>query len=104
MERTGPRGIGSFVMRGPRVPRRDPDRAWNADCARAARRDELRTPEDVGLPKRTNVPKKHAGGEAGKDLASLSKRDLLERARTLDIAGRSTMAKKDLIEAIRKAA
>ena len=66
-----------------------------------------RTPAGKGSedhPRRRAVPGKHARREAGKDLASLSKRDLLERARSLDIAGRSTMAKKDLIEAIRKAA
>ena len=51
-------------------------------------------------------PRRAASGAAGtgsKDLSSLSKRDLEERAKEMDISGRSKMDKKELIQAIRKA-
>lgn len=50
------------------------------------------------------APKKHGSRKAEEELASLSKQDLMKRARSLGIAGRSTMAKNELIKAIRQAA
>lgn len=52
------------------------------------------------------APKRSAGKSSNKDqdLAKLTKQELEERARQLDIAGRSKMSKKELIKAIEKAA
>ena len=42
-------------------------------------------------------------GTAGDDLADLSKAELTERAKQADIAGRSSMTKGELVEALRAA-
>lgn len=56
--------------------------------------------------KKPQPPKKKSAAKASsddEDLSALSKQELLDRAKKLDIAGRSKMAKDDLVEAIRKA-
>jgi hypothetical protein len=45
---------------------------------------------------------KKAAGRGGSDLAALSKEELYERAKRLDIAGRSGMSKRQLIAALQK--
>jgi DNA end-binding protein Ku len=54
--------------------------------------------------KQAAAKKSASSRESEDDLASLSKQDLLKLAQALDIAGRSTMAKAELVAAIRKAA
>ncbi|HYO60659.1 MAG TPA: Ku protein [Actinomycetota bacterium] len=51
-------------------------------------------------PKKKEAPKAASDDE---DLKELSKQELLDRAKELDIAGRSKMAKPDLVKAIEKA-
>ncbi len=59
-------------------------------------------------PKATRSGKSSTASGNGKasadDLKSLTKQELIERARNLDISGRSSMDKKELIQAIRKSA
>jgi DNA end-binding protein Ku len=43
-------------------------------------------------------------GSAGEDLSTLSREQLYERAKALDIPGRSGMSKKELVKAIESAA
>lgn len=67
----------------------------------AARRGEKPKP----AKKRASGSGSTATGKAsGDDLAQLSKQELEERARELEIAGRSKMSKKELIKAISQAA
>jgi DNA end-binding protein Ku len=51
-------------------------------------------------PKKKAAPTAAAGDE---DLSGLTKQELLERAKELDVAGRSKMGKDELVKAIRKA-
>ncbi|HEX2295766.1 MAG TPA: Ku protein [Actinomycetota bacterium] len=56
--------------------------------------------------KKPTLPKKAAGAKASsgdEDLSGLSKQELLDRAKELEIAGRSKMGKDQLVKAIRKA-
>ena len=52
------------------------------------------------LPKKKETRKASAGAE---DLTGLSKQELLDRAKELEISGRSKMGKDELVKAIRKA-
>lgn len=74
MEKTGRVGIGSFVMRGHEyLVAIVPDHGvLRADTLRYA--DEIRTPEDVGLPKRSKAGK-HAA-QLEKEIESLTRSEL----------------------------
>jgi DNA end-binding protein Ku len=74
MEKTGRVGIGSFVMRGHEylVAIMSDHGVLRADTLRYA--DEIRTPEDVGLPKRPKAAKHIAQME--KDIESLTRSTL----------------------------
>ena len=67
----------------------------------AARRGEKPTP-----PRRAESRTPKAGGKnkSADDLSELTKAELMDRAKELDIAGRSSMDKNELIRAIRKKA
>lgn len=59
--------------------------------------------EKPGRPPKKTAAKK-PGGKGDEDLSSLTKQELDERAKELEIAGRSKMDKKQLIAAIKKVA
>ncbi len=65
----------------------------------AAKRGEKPEP-----PKRTTAKKSANGKGSEEDLAALTKAELEEKARELDIGGRSKMDKKELIRALKKVA
>ena len=75
MQRTGRVGIGSFVMRGHEylVAILAENGVLRAQTLRYA--DELRTPEDIGLPKRRKIAKKRTG-QFIKSIASLTRNEL----------------------------
>jgi DNA end-binding protein Ku len=55
-------------------------------------------------PKKGSSAKRTAAQDDSQDLATLTKQELEERAKELEIAGRSNMSKKELIKAIEKVA
>jgi DNA end-binding protein Ku len=75
MQRTGRVGIGSLVMRGHEylVAILADNGVLRAQTLRYA--DELRTPEDIGLPKRAKIAKKRTG-QFIKAIASLTRKEL----------------------------
>ena len=74
-----------------------------ARAAATKRRTIARLPEDV----RTDLGRQGArararGGKAGRNLEDRSRQQLYDEAKRLDIRGRSTMGKWELIDAIRR--
>jgi len=68
-----------------------------------------RSMQGIEVEAEEKKPKRAAGGGGKRktkddDLEEASKADLLERAKKLDIAGRSGMSKQELVEAIRRSA
>lgn len=77
------------------------------DLMEVLRRSVENARRDRGTPEsrsRAKTTAKSAAKDGGKDLTKLSKSELAAMARDLNIAGRSTMDKEQLQEAIRKAA
>lgn len=77
--------------------------ALKASVEAAKRGEKPKSPKSKLSGKKTSG-KKSTGKPDKEDLAALSKQELAERAKELDIPGRSGMDKKQLISAIRKSA
>ena len=65
--------------------------------------EEARKVQKVAAAQATDITKKLRGNDIPDDLAELTRKDLLDLAVTLDVAGRSTMNKPELVKAIKSA-
>jgi DNA end-binding protein Ku len=69
----------------------------------AARGKDGSGSEQAGAAKGSGSKKAGKEEKREKDLGSATKSELLERARELDVSGRSSMSKEQLADAVRKA-
>lgn len=102
---------GKDVVQSPRAPAKGKQRPADADEDAGEPPDLFETIRrnlsgEAGAPAASRPAKKKGKPTASKgpapELAALSKRELYERARELDLAGRSEMTKDELIRALRK--